>query len=125
MDNQPVNGAEVDTPLTPPKTAIQNAQDELCAALMAMPLNPQGAAASAFVTAVMQSARLTAVIQFLIGLVGSMQEAGIQAHDKSWTTTEFLESMIAEELRKSTEQYKAQAASLRQAAPRLVMPGQH
>ena len=98
MDSQPVNGHEKEP------TPLQAAQERLAKACTAMPMNPMGAAISAYVSGALASARIDALTDLFLN-----------PPNATWDRQEALDAAIVRHLTRRAEQLEADALKARNA----------
>lgn len=98
MDSQPVNGH------APEPTPLQAAQERLAKACTAMPMNPAGAAISAYVNGTLASARIDALTDLFVN-----------PPNASWDRQEALDAALIRHLNRRAEQLEAEAVKARNA----------
>lgn len=94
-----VNGSEL--------TPLQLLQQRVAQAALAQNMNPQGAALSAYVNGILQTARLNA-----------LQEILVNPPNATWSMQEAIDAAVARHLTQTAEALEAQAQR-----PRIAMPG--
>lgn len=97
------------------QSPLQEAQERLSKACLAQPMNPAGAAISAYVNSILCSARLDALI-----------EVTLNPPNASWTKEEALDAAIVRHLNQKAEQLESQALQMQLAAgaqkPAIALP---
>lgn len=97
MDHKPVNGH-------PPQTPLEAAQQRLAHACTAMPMNPVGAAISAYVNSTLASARIDALC-----------DLWVNPPNGSYDRQEAMDAALVRHLNRRAEQLEADAVKARNA----------
>lgn len=97
-----INGA------TPKQTELEAAQQRLAEAVMSLPMNPQGAAISAYVSGTMTTARVSAIENLMV-----------HGFPAKLTSREAMDQAVVKELTDLAQKIEAQVLQQKMAAPRI------